>query len=107
MPLQNVHLVILYNISLTVEQHWNINVCACFASVSVAANKRKDGPDNKKNCEKQIQSLFADRNENVHATVISHHVIAPGRSPRSGNVASTKADKRQDEPEQARHRPVT
>jgi hypothetical protein len=28
--------------------------------------------------------------QNVQATVISHHVIAPERSPRSGNVASTR-----------------
>mmetsp|Transcript_11497 Transcript_11497/g.27451 ORF Transcript_11497/g.27451 Transcript_11497/m.27451 type:complete len:106 (+) Transcript_11497:43-360(+) len=31
-----------------------------------------------------------ESHRNVQATVITHHVIAPGRSPRSGNVASTK-----------------
>jgi hypothetical protein len=34
-------------------------------------------------------AIFSEK-ENVHATVISQDVIAPERSPRSGNVASTK-----------------
>ena len=70
----------------------------CFAlSREIEANDVNH--QTKRNCEKQIKSRFADRNGNVHATVISHHVMAPERSPRSGNVASTKADKRQDEPD--------
>jgi len=43
------------------------------------------------------------RNKDVQATVISYHVIAPGRSSRTGNVASTRVDKRQDGPVQARN----
>jgi len=49
--------------------------------------------------------MSRDDSKNVHATVISQHVIAPERSSRSGNVASTKVDKRQDGPEQARQHP--
>lgn len=50
------------------------------------------------------QTTFVS-NENVRATIISHHVIAPERSPRSGNVASTRWTNDQDEPDQARQHP--
>jgi hypothetical protein len=50
------------------------------------------------------QTTFVS-NENVRATIISHHVIAPERSPRSGNVASTRWTNDQDGPDQARQHP--
>ncbi len=79
--------------------------CSLEAAIILSQRNRID--QTKRIVRKHIQSADNPFHENVHATVISHHVIAPGRSPRSGNVASTKADKRQDGPEQARRHPVT
>jgi hypothetical protein len=79
---------------------YNIRLCLCLVCFSVTAEREKYvNQTRRRTVRNTIKSLFTDRNENVHATVISHHVIAPERSPRSGNVASTKADKRQDEPD--------